>query len=295
MVEQLIDTHVHLGFFKDPLAAAQELVAAGVGVLCATTCPAEYEHLAAAGVGVATDCEPSTTDASGDAAFISGAPAHTPDAAPSAPAHTPDTAPTCILGVGLHPWQIADGTCSLPEIERAAELAANTRLVSEIGLDFAAGREEQGEAQIAAFEQMLAACANGGHILSIHAVNAAGEVLRLLQAHKTLSNNTVIFHWFSGSSYELLQARKMGCYFSVGSRMLESKRGRSYAQQIELDHLLLETDMPANAHDGLISKPASLADELTNAVDMLVSLRADLTDRANAIASIAHNTRELLS
>lgn len=252
----LIDTHAHLGFFPNPAAAALELSAAGVGALCATVEPVEYEHLAAAGAGEVACIE---------------------------------------LGVGLHPWWVADGTCDEAAIEHAAELAAQQRLVSEVGLDFADGREEQGESQIAAFERILEACGNGGHILSIHAVNAAGEVLRLLSAHKTCANNTVIFHWFSGSSYELLQARKMGCYFSVGPRMLESKRGRSYAQQIELDRLLLETDMPANVRDGLISKPASLADELNNAVDVLVELRADLTDRANAIASIAHNTRELFS
>lgn len=251
----LVDTHTHLGFFRDSLAAAQELSAAGVGALCATVEPAEYECLAAAGVGKVAGIE---------------------------------------LGVGLHPWWVADGTCDGAAIEHAAELAAQQRLVSEVGLDFADGREEQGEAQIAAFERMLEACGNGGHILSIHAVNAAGEVLRLLSAHKTCANNIVIFHWFSGSSYELLQARKVGCYFSVGPRMLKSKRGRSYAQQIELGQLLLETDMPANSRDGLIIKPASLASELKDAVDVLVELRADLVDSANAIAHIADNTRKIL-
>lgn len=244
------DTHVHLGFFRDPLAAAQELSAAGVGTLCATVEPAEYERLAAAGVGEAQGVW---------------------------------------LGAGLHPWWVADGTCAAPEIERAAELAAQTHLVSEIGLDFAAGREEAGEAQIAAFERILEACANGGHILSIHAVNAAGEVLRLLSAHNMLANNTVIFHWFSGSSYELMLARKAGCYFSVGPRMLETKRGRAYAQQIEVDHLLLESDLPANEQDGKIIKPASLASELEHALDVLGELRGG--DVAPALLA---NTQRLL-
>lgn len=246
----LYDTHAHLGFFPDPVAAAQELVAAGVGVLCATVEPAEYERLLAAGVGEVSGIE---------------------------------------LGVGLHPWWVADGGCGAAEIEWAAELAAQQRLVSEIGLDFANGRESQGEAQIAAFERMLEACDNGGHILSIHAVNAAGEVLRLLSDHNTLANNTVIFHWFSGSSYELLQARKAGCYFSVGPRMLKSKRGRSYAQQIELGRLLLETDMPANKRDGLIIKPASLASELNETLDMLAELRDE-----EVLQALLANTQKLL-
>lgn len=154
------------------------------------------------------------------------------------------------LGVGLHPRWVADGSCGATEIERVAELAANNTYVAEIGLDFNCGREEQGEVQVVVFERMLEACSNGDHVLSIHAVNAAGEVLDLLQKHNTCANNQVIFHWFSGSSYELMRARKLGCYFSVGPRMLETKRGRAYAEQIERDHLLLETDLPVSSAQG---------------------------------------------
>ena len=33
--------------------------------------------------------------------------------------------------------------------------------------------------------------------------------------------------------------RRVGCYFSVNPRMLQSKRGRAYAQAISADRLLL--------------------------------------------------------
>lgn len=36
----------------------------------------------------------------------------------------------------------------------------------------------------------------------------------------------------------------MGCWFSVGERMLATKRGRAYVQSIPSDRLLLETDAP---------------------------------------------------
>ena len=53
-----------------------------------------------------------------------------------------------------------------------------------------------------------------------------------------------ILHWFSGDGDELHRAVRAGCYFSVGPRMVATKRGREYAKQIPLDRLLLETDDP---------------------------------------------------
>ena len=74
----------------------------------------------------------------------------------------------------------------------------------------------------------------------------------MLESHGLLIPNpdspAIIFHWFSGTSDELVRARDADCYFSVNERMLASKRGREYARQIPLDRLLLETDAPAEAN-----------------------------------------------
>lgn len=208
---KMYDAHCHIGFFAEPLEMAQRMQDAGVSALGVTCVPAEYERLSALGL----------------------------------PANIE-------LAAGLHPWWITDQRVSEADIARAAELAKTVHAVGEIGLDFRHNVEsdEQCEQQIAAFEAILDAVSEGGHVLSIHAVDAAGEVLDLLQKHDTCANNQVIFHWFSGSSFELGRARKMGCYFSVGARMLESKRGRSYATQIEPERLLSETDLPASLEDG---------------------------------------------
>ena len=88
-----------------------------------------------------------------------------------------------------------------------------------------------------------------GRVISIHAVRSAGAVLDVLESHRLLIPNpdspVIIFHWFSGTSDELVRARNAGCYFSVNECMLATKRGREYARQIPLDRLLLETDAPA--------------------------------------------------
>jgi Tat protein secretion system quality control protein TatD with DNase activity len=88
-----------------------------------------------------------------------------------------------------------------------------------------------------------------GRVISIHAVRSAGTVLDVLESHGLLTprpdSPVITFHWFSGTSDELVRASDAGCYFSVNERMLATKRGREYARQIPLDCLLLETDAPA--------------------------------------------------
>ena len=82
----------------------------------------------------------------------------------------------------------------------------------------------------------------------------------------------MIFHWFSGTSDDLHRAVELGCFFSVGPRMLASRRGREYARQIPLGQLLLETDMPARKGGNL---PAEVwRAELNNALSGIAQLRS---------------------
>ncbi|MEE0705682.1 MAG: TatD family hydrolase, partial [Adlercreutzia sp.] len=93
-----------------------------------------------------------------------------------------------------------------------------------------------------------------------------------------------IFHWFSGSSDDLQRALHAGCFFSVGPRMLASRRGREYARQIPLDRLLLETDMPARAGEPL---PVEIWEaELRNALAGIAQLKdVDPTTLAQQLAT----------
>ena len=160
--------------------------------------------------------------------------------------------PNIVAGLGLHPWWIADGRCGAAEIDLLCELAAQERFIGEVGLDFSPRFTSTEEIQTQAFErlcQALSQCPLAGRVLSIHAVRAAGRTLDILESSGLLkgapNSPAIIFHWFSGTSDELVRARGAGCYFSVNERMLATKRGREYARQIPLDRLLLETDAPA--------------------------------------------------
>lgn len=155
-------------------------------------------------------------------------------------------------GIGLHPWWLADGRCGTAEINLLCEIAAQERLIGEVGLDFSARFAGSEPLQIQAFDRLCDALVQhplAGRVISIHAVRSAGTVLDALESYGLLTPSpnspAIIFHWFSGTSNEFVRARNASCYFSVNERMLATKRGREYARQIPLDRLLLETDAPA--------------------------------------------------
>jgi TatD DNase family protein len=208
--------HCHLDFAPDPAAAALACRAAGAAALSCTVDPRDYEAARAA--------------------------LDTPGLAQGNRVR---------VAAGLHPWWVADGSCGAAEVALACELAREGRFVGEVGLDFAPRREGTFDAQLAAFDRVCAAAAagEGGKLLSIHAVRSAHAVLDVLERRGLLGSAHCVLHWFSGSGDELARAVRAGCWFSVGTRMLATKRGRAYARQVPADRLLLETDLPNDRGD----------------------------------------------
>lgn len=211
MEPQFFDTHCHLDLMLGPDAAASESAALGLGLF---DCGVDPRDFAAAN-------------------------------------ERASRYPNIIAGAGLHPWWIADGRCGPAEVDLLCEVAAQERYIGEVGLDFSARFTGSEPLQIQAFDRLcdtLVQRSLAGRVISIHAVRSAGAVLDVLESNGLLIPNpnspAIIFHWFSGTSDELVSARNAGCYFSVSERMLATKRGREYVRQIPLDRLLLETDAP---------------------------------------------------
>lgn len=212
MEPQLFDAHCHLDLMACPDTVADEATALGLGLFDCGVDPRDFA------------------------------------AAKTRASHRP----SIIAGVGLHPWWLADGRCGTAEIYLLCEVAAQERFIGEIGLDFSARFVGNEPLQIQALERLCDALVHHpltGRVISIHAVRSAGTVLDVLESHGLLTprpdSPVITFHWFSGTSDELVRASDAGCYFSVNERMLATKRGREYARQIPLDCLLLETDAPA--------------------------------------------------
>lgn len=203
------------------------------------------------------------------------------------------TPPNVRVGVGLHPWWIADGRCGEVEVEQAAQLAAASRFIGEVGLDFGPRHAANAQRQLDALEAIARSCAGHpveGRVLSIHAVRSAGEALDVFERHGLTASAHCIFHWFSGTSDQLARALDAGCLFSISERMLATRRGREYARQIPLDRLLLETDLPEQ-----LDKPCS-ADQieasLMRALHELAHLRG--TDEHALSTRIAKTSSGLL-
>ena len=127
-----------------------------------------------------------------------------------------------------------DGRCGEIEIEQAAQLAAASRFIGEVGLDFGSRHAANAQRQLDALEAIARACAGHpveGRVLSIHAVRSAGESLDVLERHGLTASAHCIFHWFSGTSDQLARALDAGCLFSISERMLATRRGDVYKRQ----------------------------------------------------------------
>lgn len=180
MEPQLFDAHCHLDLMACPDTVADETTALGLGLFDCGVDPRDFA------------------------------------AAKTRASHHPNI----IAGVGLHPWWLADGRCSATEIDLLCEVAAQERLIGEVGLDFSARFAGSEPLQVQAFDRLCDALVQhplAGRVISIHAVRSAGTVLDVLESHGLLTPRSdspaIIFHWFSGTSDELFRARNAGCIF----------------------------------------------------------------------------------
>lgn len=204
--------------------------------------------------------------------------------------------PGIFAGVGLHPWWITDGRCGDTEVDLLCTLAAQERFIGEVGLDFSSRFAGTEEIQTQAFERLCQALSQNslaGRVLSIHAVRAAGATLDILESNGLLKDTpnspTIIFHWFSGTSDELVNARHTGSFFSINERMLANKRGREYARQIPLNRLLLETDAPAEPDAKTSAR--QLVDSLIRTSEIIATLKDCAAESVKSV--VLENSRSI--
>ena len=259
MEPRFFDTHCHLDLTLSPDAAASESAALGLGLFDCGVNPRDF----------------------------------------SAANERARRQPGIIAGIGLHPWWLADGRCGAAEVNLLCELASRERFIGEIGLDFSSRFAGTEGVQTQAFERLCQALSQhplAGRVLSIHAVRAAGATLDILESRGLLKNDpnspTIIFHWFSGTSDELVRARHAGSFFSINERMLATKRGREYARQIPLNRLLLETDAPAEQNKETTAR--QLVDSLARTSEVVAAIKkCDSRSIESAVLGNTHSIFDL--
>lgn len=144
------------------------------------------------------------------------------------------------VAVGLHPELVAT---RYKEVDDVRKFMAQTKYVGEIGIDGSAEHAKSLDLQTEVFSTILThAESHGGKILSIHSRGAATAVLNVIE--KTLGRSQPVLHWFSGTRKELDRAIELDCWFSVGSPMFRSRKGRELLAAIPSHRLLSETDGP---------------------------------------------------
>ena len=187
-----------------------------------------------------------------------------------------------LLSLGFHPWYIQDPDQVASEMAAFQKGLKATHLIGEVGLDYSPNRLKNVEMSIqkSVFKQLLQAVADQStdsspYLLSIHTVRSANDVLDIWTELGLADSSMIpILHRFNGTSDELTRHLRLGGYISVHPQMFNSKKGRAYLQQIPLDRLLLESDLPEGQTDqDLASLVDSIICSLTSTLQTLVEVR----------------------
>lgn len=176
-----------------------------------------------------------------------------------------------IPALGLHPQLVKERFNELKLVEK---YLPNAKYIGEVGLDFNRQFYDTKEQQITVFDTIIRKCTEyKGKIISIHSVKSAKHVLDILEKYNCCNTCKCILHWYSGDVNQFERAEKMGCYFSVNLKMLESANGKNIVKQIPAERIFVESDAPF-IND--VKTVMSLKDILSETIKELLAQRPDL-------------------
>lgn len=142
--------------------------------------------------------------------------------------------------LGLHPELAVAREGELGLFE---QLLPDAPYVGEVGLDGSPPHRAHLDRQGVILSKILQLCAReGGRTISMHSRGATRLLLDVIES-EPLAGRPVL-HWFSGSDRDVERASRLGCWFSVGSAMLRSEKGRRSVARMPVDRILPETDGP---------------------------------------------------
>ncbi len=148
--------------------------------------------------------------------------------------------------LGLHP-QLAHQRAN--EVAIFDALLPGAKYVGEIGLDGGKEFKDYWAVQLTVFRHILKSVNRaGGRIMTVHSRSSAAAVLDELAGVAGIP----ILHWFTGTPGQLKRAIDMGCWFSVGPAMVDTKKGFELVSMMPKNRILTETDGPFAR---LLSKP----------------------------------------
>ena len=174
------------------------------------------------------------------------------------------------LMMGLHPTYVKDNY--LDELQIVEQQLANRKFyaIGEIGIDLYWDKTHLKEQQIA-FRRQIQLAKKYKLPIVIHCREAFDEIFEILEEEKS-EDLFGIFHCFSGTYEQALQAISYNMKLGIGG-VVTFKNGKidQFINQIDLKHLVLETDSPYLAPIPFRGK-RNESSYILNVVDKLASL-----------------------
>lgn len=199
--------------------------------------------------------------------------------------------PMIRTALGLHP-ELAQRRGH--ELTLFDQLVATTPFVGEIGLDGSSRFAQSRTAQAEVFTHILRSCADaGGRVLSVH---SRGAVRAVLDALRTQPDAGIpVLHWFAGTVRQAEAAVEEGCWFSIGTSMLSSAKGRELVATLPRDRVLTETDGPFVTYEDrtVVPRDVAVTQQLLAACWDIDALRARDQVAANLQTLLASQAEDL--
>ncbi len=174
------------------------------------------------------------------------------------------------LMMGLHPTYVKDNY--LDELQIVEQELASRKFfaIGEIGIDLYWDKTHLKEQQIA-FRRQIQWAKKYKLPIVIHCREAFDEIFEILESEKS-EDLFGIFHCFSGTYEQALQAISYNMKLGIGG-VVTFKNGKidQFINQIDLKHLVLETDSPYLAPIPFRGK-RNESSYIVNVVDKLASL-----------------------
>jgi TatD DNase family protein len=197
-----------------------------------------------------------------------------------------ETFPAVRAAVGLHPWFVAADA----DTAWVAPLLAHPRVVAvgEIGLDGAIDGADAAVQERVFRAQLALAVARGLPVL-LHCRRRWDRLPAIIRDYPGLRG---VLHAFSGSAEVLRDCLRLGLHvsFAGGVTRPNSRHARAAAALVPADRLLLETDAPYMALEGVPAEAVEPA-HLPQILAAVAALRGD--DPAALAAQTAANARML--
>ncbi|MDG2431164.1 TatD family hydrolase [Flavobacterium sp.] len=174
------------------------------------------------------------------------------------------------LMMGLHPTHVKDNY--LDELQHVEEELAKRKFyaIGEIGIDLYWDKTHLQEQQDA-FRKQIQLAKKYKLPIVIHGRDAFDEIFAILEEEKS-ADLYGIFHCFSGNYEQALQAISYNMKLGIGG-VVTFKNGKidQFLDQIDLKHIVLETDAPYLAPVPFRGK-RNESSYLVNVVDKLASI-----------------------